>query len=312
MNSLLLARFLSGWRLAAGAGIAGIVLSTCDPGPEPPRSAGGDATVAIYVAASLSGALNRALEPRFKRNDSERPHNARLIAAASSMLARQLERGATGDVFVSANRSWMSYLQERDRLIKGSRRPLLGNRLVLVRAPGTADASRENRSDPAEFLSSIPELDGRQLRETLLGLAPPPKRFCIGDPAHVPAGLYARQALEKSGVWEDQLRNRILPGADARRTVWYLTHGGCAAGIVYKTDVLFAGERQARSLSEYEPGPGLRPIPVGLLRADLHAPIVYEIALLNEASPAARDLYDFLFSREAQEIFQSLGFVALD
>ena len=53
-------------------------------------------------------------------------------------------------------------------------------------------------------------------------------------------------------------------------------------------------------------------IPVGLLRPELHAPIVYEIALLNEASPAARPLYDFLFSREAQELFQSLGFVALD
>ena len=69
------------------------------------------------------------------------------------------------------------------------------------------------------------------MRATLRVIAPQPERFCIGDPAHVPAGLYARQALESSGVWQDDLDDRILPGADARRTLWYLEHGGCAAGI---------------------------------------------------------------------------------
>jgi molybdate transport system substrate-binding protein len=244
--------------------------------------------VVVYAAASLAGVLEAVLNARGSAGFEFEGPRPRFVFAASSTLARQLEHGAPPGIFLSASRDWMLHLEARGRLATGSRRELFRNRLVLVRP------FRKTNLTAAASGPSVSEVGALELRELILSRAS--ARLCLGDPEHVPAGMYARQALEKSGLW-DSVSSRVLPGADARRTIWYLSRGACALGVVYQTDA-YSGE----SVPEVEP--------LALLNENLHAPIVYEVALVQGAPPAARNLYDFLYSPGARRIFQSFGFVA--
>ena len=148
--------------------------------------------VVLLAAASTAAAVEEAIA-RFDAG----PGN-RVVAsyAGTPALARQIESGAPADLFLAANAAWMDYLEARGFVAPGSRRALLGNRLVLV-------AAQEGEAPPAP----LPPLDAAAL--------PAEGRLAMGDPAHVPVGIYARQALEALGLWP-ALRGRIAPAADAR------------------------------------------------------------------------------------------------
>src|SRR3712207_6588127 len=86
------------------------------------------ADVTVFAAASLKTALD-AVALEYQRDGGGR---IAISYAASSALARQIEQGAPADLFISADADWMDYL-EREKLIRAeTRRPLLGNRLVLI------------------------------------------------------------------------------------------------------------------------------------------------------------------------------------
>jgi molybdate transport system substrate-binding protein len=230
-----------------------------------PVQAGGQVTV--FAAASTTDALQAVLAA-FR---TARPETSvRASFAASSTLAKQIARGAPADLYLSANTGWMDYLEKHGRIAPDSRMDLLGNRLVLI-APKGADL-------PAR-IEALPQALGD-------------RRLAIGDPAHVPAGIYARKALKTLGIWAE-LRGRRAYAADVRAALALVGRGEAAAGIVYATDARISDAVQA----------------VATLPADSHPPIAYPLARVQGADSAdVRALYRFLRGERARAIFREHGF----
>lgn len=192
--------------------------------------------------------------------------------AASSTLARQIERGAPADLYLSADTEWADYLQQRDLLVAESRGNLLGNRLVLiVPVSDTRIVDLDDDFDLAGLLG-----DGR---------------LAVGDPDHVPAGRYARRALETLGLWRG-IQDRLARAGDVRAALALVQRGEASFGIVYETDAVAAeGVRIA-----------------GLFPPDSHPPIVYPVALVAGADPSAQKFLWFLKGPQAAKIFRRHGF----
>lgn len=225
--------------------------------------------VTVFAAASTAEAMTD-IARRYEAAGGE----VRISFAASSTLARQIEYGAPADIFLSANRQWMDYLAERDLILSQSRKTILGNRLVLV-AP----------ADSAMKLAIAP---GFPLARALDG-----GRLAMGDPDHVPAGIYGRQALEKLGVWR-QVGAAVARAADVRAALALVARGEARAAIVYATDAAVVAEVRV----------------VARFPVESHAPVRYEVALVAAGNEAeARRFLAFLEAPAARELFKRRGFI---
>ena len=167
----------------------------------------------MFAAASLTDAMKDVSAQWAK--DGHQP--LRLSFGASSTLARQIEQGAPANLFASADEKWMDYLADKKLIVADTRKDLLGNDLVLV-VP----------ADKPQHVTIGPGFD-------LLGLLGPNGRIATGDPAHVPVGLYAEQALKKLGMW-DAVQPRLARTDDVRAALLLVERGDMLAGIVYATD----------------------------------------------------------------------------
>ncbi len=230
--------------------------------------------VTIFAAASTTNALNEVAES-YAASDSS-GQKVRPVFAATSTLAMQISKGAPADLFLAANPAWMDYLVERHAIRPDSRRDLLGNRLVLIA--------------PAGSRLQIAIEPGLPLVEALAG-----GRLAIGDPAHVPAGIYAKAALERLGVWH-AVAPRTAQAANVRAALALVDRGEAAAGIVYQSDVAV----------------GRRTRVVAVFPASSHPPITYQVALVAGSNlPEAKRFYHFLLGPEAGAIFRRHGFLTL-
>lgn len=237
-------------------------------GPRAEESSPGGTSLGLFAAASLTSVLTEIL-PR------HRFPQLRLSFAGSSALARQIDAGAPVDLYLSASPQWMDYLQERGRIDAATRFDLLANRLVVVTPAGSG--------------LEVQPRPGFDLAGALSG------RLAVGDPDHVPAGIYARQALRALGWWP-ALEHRLAPAPDVRAALLYVARGECEAGVVYATDAAVSrGVRVAAELAD-----------------SLHAPIRYPAAVVaGRDSPAVRHLVNRLRSREAAQVFRRHGFTVL-
>jgi molybdate transport system substrate-binding protein len=157
-----------------------------------------------------------------------------------------------------------------------SRASLLGNELVLVTPRGRGFALRMER--------------GEDFAAAFRG------RLCMGDPDAVPAGTYARAALQSLGWW-DGVAGRVVGTDDVRTAVAFVERGECGAGIVYATDA-----RASARLAT-----------VARFPAGSHPPIRYEFGLVTGARPDARRLLDALRSDALlRQVFVRHGFVLLE
>lgn len=227
-------------------------------------------SVTVFAAASLKGAME----------DAGRAYTAKsgvkVIGsfASSSTLAKQIERGAPADLYLSANVTWMDYLQQRNAIEAGTRVNLLRNRLVLV-APGSSRVSvRIQKGFPLD---------------KLLG----DRRLAMGDPDHVPAGIYGRAALVSLGVWES-VESRVARTDNVQAALALVARGEAPLGIVYRTDAL--AYPSVKVLGAFPDGS--------------HPDIVYPAAVTARAANriGAGKLLNFLRSREAAAIFERHGF----
>ncbi len=222
----------------------------------------------VYAAASLANALDE-LGTAYQSAGGRR---VVFSYASSAVLARQIEAGAHADLYICADTAWMNYLQSRHLIDDASRRDLLGNTLVLI-AP----------ADSRLRLAIAPHFS--------LALALAGGRLAMGDPDSVPAGRYARTALERLGVWPD-LSGQLALTDNVRSALVFVARGEAPLGIVYLTD--------ARS------DPRVRIIDI--FPANLHAPIVYPLALTTGAQADARALLNFLCGAAAAKVFRKYGF----
>ncbi|MEM9531017.1 MAG: molybdate ABC transporter substrate-binding protein [Pseudomonadota bacterium] len=223
----------------------------------------------VFAAASLGDVLT-AQQASLEASGGE-PFMLNL--AGSNQLAQQILAGARADLFLSANTRWVDELETANRLEPGTRRALARNQLVLIAHP-ERDIS----------LTAITDLAGDSFRY-----------LALGHPEAVPAGIYARRYLEsipyQTGTMWEALAPRVAPAADVRRALAMVANDPSILGFVYRTDV--HENSHVRVLLE--------------VPREATA-ITYEIALLRNPSPAARQLYEHLLSQDSQPAFRRFGF----
>lgn len=226
--------------------------------------------VTIFAAASLTDAMKD-----ISTVWSQARHTPlRLSFGASSSLARQIEQGAPANIFASADVKWMDYLAEKGLIAPATRKNLLGNELVLI-VP----------ADKARKITIAPNLD-------LVALLGPEGRIATGDPAHVPVGLYAKEALTKLDLWQ-AVAPRLARTEDVRAALLLVERGEAPAGIVYATDAA-ASARVAIA---------------GVFPPDSYAPVTYPFAVTKAGDTAdARAVMTFLAGPECRAIFVRRGF----
>ena len=237
-----------------------------------PLSAFSQDRVTVFAAASLKNALDD-----ISVLWSEKSGRQVVISyAGSSALARQIEEGAPADIFISADRDWMSYLSQKNLTDKASEVELLGNRIVLV-APAGADAAIE----------IAPGFDlARALGDEYLAMA---------NVDAVPAGKYGKAALSALGVW-DEVKGKVAQAENVRAALALVATGEAPFGIVYRTDA--AADDKVKI--------------VAVFPENTHPAIIYPAALTAEANTAdAAEFLAFLDTQQARELFEKQGFTVL-
>ncbi len=235
-----------------------------------PLSARAAGTLTVFAAASLTNAMQDIGNLWVAGG-----HGKVVFSfASSSTLAQQIEHGAPANVFVSADEKWMDELAGRAAIAPGTRHDLVGNELVLVERKAA--------------LKRIAIQSGMSMVSVLGSSA----RLAVGDPAHVPAGIYAEQALKKLGLW-DAVQTRLAPADSVRSALRLVEVGEAPAGIVYATDVVVS--------------PSLAV--AGTFPPNSHDPIRYPAAVVRAGNTkAAREFLDFLTTQSARDVFSHYGF----
>ena len=229
-----------------------------------------DAKLLVFAAASTTNAVTDVNDLFSASGKGE----ATASFASSSTLAKQIAQGAPAGVFLSANQKWMDYLEKKGFIIKETRFDLLKNRLVLI-APIDRDVPT---------VEIKPGFDLKGLLDQ--------GRLAMGDPTHVPAGMYARQALESLGIWKG-LESRVAAAAHVRAALALVERGEAPLGIVYATDAGISDKVKV----------------VGTFPESTHPPIVYPVAAVaGTDAPLAEAYLEFLKSPKASEVFIKYGF----
>ncbi len=225
----------------------------------------------IFAAASLEPALDQMAHEGALGTPAPR-----LVYAASSALARQIENGAPADLFISADERWMDDVARHGAIVPSTRADLLGNALVLI-------AQSKARFDLAHGAASLPEALGRD------------GRLAVALPDSVPAGIYAKQALTELGMWQS-LEPRMAMTRDVRAALNLVVLGQCPLGIVYRSDAV--SEARVKVLATFP--------------AASHKPIVYPVAIVKGHDDAAtRALLAALKAEQARGAFRRWGFDVL-
>lgn len=229
-----------------------------------------DDGVLVFAAASLKNALDDAIKTYTKETGTK----VTASYAASSALAKQIEQGAPAQLFISADLDWMDYLQERSLIVTDSRKNLLGNSLVLV-------AAKDSQ------VGEVAIGQGFDLAKLLGG-----GRLAVGEVKAVPAGRYAKAALESLGTWSS-VEGKLAQAENVRAALALVARGEAPLGIVYKTDA--ASDPTVKI--------------VGTFPADSHPPIIYPAAVtkVGDGSGAAAFL-KFLGGPAAKGAFEKQGF----
>lgn len=232
-------------------------------------------TVTVFAAASLKTALD-AIAAEW---EAETGNDVLLSYDGSAKLAKQIIEGAPADVFVSAAVNWMDEVQKAGLVAEGTRRDLLGNRLVLV---------AHGRAEPVEIgpaLDLAGMLDGG--------------RLAMGMVDSVPAGQYGKAALESLGLWAS-VEGSVAQSENVRAALALVAQGEAPLGIVYASDAIADdGAEDAVSV-------------IGTFPADSHPPIVYPVAVVAPAKPAAVAFVEALTTDGAEAIFEAQGFRVLE
>ncbi len=229
-----------------------------------------EAAVRVFAASSLTDVL-KTVGDAFAAEGHPAPV---FNFAASSELARQIEQGAEADVFISADEAWMNALAEKGLVDAATRVALLTNRLVLI-----APTDRPLTLELKQGINFPAALKGGKL--------------AIGNPDSVPAGRYAREALEHFGAWAG-IEKEAVRAENVRAALRFVETGEAAAGIVYATDAKASGDKV---------------VVVAEFPADSHTPITYPAAaVVGGADGPAKSFLEFLKGPEARSAFESAGF----
>jgi molybdate transport system substrate-binding protein len=231
-----------------------------------------DKSIIVFAAASMKNALDD-IHAAFKKATGI---EVKASLAASSALAKQIEQGAPADVFASADLDWMDYLDKKNLIKKDTRVNLLGNKLVLI-AP--KDSKLDNVKIEHGF--DITKLAGDG-------------RIAVADVRAVPAGKYAKAALETLGSWKTA-EPKLAGAENVRAALALVGRGEAPLGIVYETDAKI--EKNVKIVGHFPDGS--------------YSAITYPVALTATAKPQAMRYLDYLRSNLAKTVFETYGFTFL-
>ncbi|MFC5528267.1 molybdate ABC transporter substrate-binding protein [Cohnella yongneupensis] len=222
----------------------------------------------VSAAASLTDALTEIQKQYEASHDRVK---IKFNFAASGTLQQQIEQGAPVDLFISAAAKNMNALVDKQLIAEDEHTNLLSNSLVVV-TPVDSKITIANMADLSQ--------DGV-------------KQIAIGIPSSVPAGNYAQQALTKAGLWE-AMQSKTVQAKDVRQVLQDVETGNVDAGFVYKTDALTS--KKSNIAFSVDPAS--------------YDSIVYPIGIVKATkySDEAKDLYAYLQSKEAMDIFLKYGF----
>ncbi len=224
-------------------------------------------TVRLSVAASMTDALKEIVADYAAGH-----HDVTLLPnfGASGALAKQIEQGAPADIFISANPDWVNYLAEKQIVAADTEKVFAFNSLVFVGSPKAADFS----------LKQVATL----------------QQIALGNPQNVPAGQYAKQALEKVGIYAAMAQaKKFVLASDVRHALMYADQEEVDGAFVYKTDALLA--KQAKIILT--------------VPDDLHDKITYPMVLTatGTKSGAVKAFYEYLAGEKTKAVLEKYGFM---
>jgi molybdate transport system substrate-binding protein len=244
--------------------LSGLLLSACSRAPE------AEPEILLATAASMRVAM-----PDLIKAYAATHTGAKVLPTygSSGELRKQIEGGAPIDGVIFASNKPVDDLIKVGRIDAGTRRVIATNSLVLIGAKGAKSAK------PLTFatLASLPEGE----------------KLSLGDPGAVPAGQYARELLQKKGVW-DGLQGRLVLGSDVAAVLTYARRGEVAAAIVYRTDILGIDDVVMLDEAKGEGAP--------------RAEVVVGVVKGARAEAGARSFLDFMAAPEGQKILADHGF----
>lgn len=225
--------------------------------------------VNLAAAASLKNVYDEKLIPMFQ----EKYPGAKVTPtyASSGDLQTQIENGLETDVFMSAANKQMNALAEKGLIDNNTNLQFLENKVVLI--------------VPADSNSNISSFDDLKNVEG---------NIAIGDPESVPAGQYAQEVLNNTGIWDD-VESKLSLGTDVTAVLNQVAQGSAECGIVYATD--------AKSTDDVK-------VICEAPEDALKTPVIYPVAAIKDAkdADAAQKFLDFLQTKEAKDIFVEYGF----
>ena len=222
------------------------------------------------VLVSAASSLTNVLQQIARVYEAQTGARIALNFGASNTLARQIAAGAPVDLFISADEAQMNVV--RDETIAQTRVDLLSNQLAIA----------------------VPTDRPRVVRSARDLANPSFKRIALGDPAAVPAGVYARRYLEHTGIWP-LIAPKVIPSATVRLALAAVETGAADAAIVYRTDVAAARRATLAFVVPLAEGPRIL-YPAAVVRSAPHA-------------EAAKRFLTFLRSPAAADIFSRAGFL---
>jgi molybdate transport system substrate-binding protein len=223
------------------------------------------------VTVFAAASLTDAMNEAGKAFEAKTGHHVTFNFGGSNDLARQIKAGAPAEIFFSADQAQMDEVA-REGLIAS-----LGDRIdalsnaLVVVVPAASAARLAAAADLKQF-----------------------GRIAIANPEAVPAGVYARTYLTSEGVW-DAVKDKVVPTLDVRAALAAVEAEHADAAVVYRTDA--AHSQRVRTAFEVPRDKGPR--------------IVYPLALLKGAKPAAALFRDFLVSDAARAVYEKHGFVVV-
>ncbi len=255
-----------------GGGAGSQEAGKADDGAESQEAAkteGEPVEILVAAAASLKNAYEEELIPMF---EEQYPGvSVEGTYDSSGKLQTQIEEGLEADVFMSAAEKQMKALDEEGMIASDTITNLLENKIVLIVPAGSSAG-----------LASFEDIEKAGI-------------IALGDPASVPAGQYAQEALTSLGIW-DKIQDKVSFGTNVTEVLNQVAASSAEAGIVYATDAASMSD-QVEIVAEAPEG-------------SLQKKVIYPVAVVKDSAhqEEAGDFVEFLKSEEAMKVFEEYGF----
>lgn len=239
-----------------------------------PQGTGQETTKEVELTVSAATSMQNVLQELKHNFEKEQPTiDIAFNFGASGALAQQVSQGAPVDLFLSASIEKFDLLVDEGLIDEKLQQNLIGNEIVLI-------APKEN----VKQITVIEDLKTKA------------ERISIGIPESVPAGKYAKEAIESMDMW-NEIENKLVLSKDVRQVLTYVETGNVDAGFVYKTDAQFSDQIQI----------------VMSVDTKYHSEIIYPVGVIKSSEHLieAKLFYEYLLSDEAIALLEEYGFSIL-